>query len=234
MQAGRADQRWTLVIPVRDPRTGNRRLGASEQLNTAIATDTVSSALGCPDVGQVMLVTDEARWIPPELSSHPRCAIILQRTPSSAGDHTHSRLNAAISQGIEEAERSGFPPAAVAVLLGDIPALDPAELGSALQAARGVQRGMVSDFWGSGTTLITTLDTAEAPHRLHFGPDSADRHRAAGYRELPVPATSSLRRDVDTAEDLRAVHPDLGARSRAVLNQDPRTGASSHKKAEVA
>ncbi|HIW98650.1 MAG TPA: 2-phospho-L-lactate guanylyltransferase [Candidatus Nesterenkonia stercoripullorum] len=234
MQAGRADRRWTLVIPVRDPRTGKSRLGASEQLNTAIAADTVSAALDCPDVGQVTLVTDEIRWIPPELSSHSRCAVILQGAPSSVGDHAHSRLNAAISQGIKEAERSGSPPAAIAVLLGDIPALDPAELSSALHAARGVERGMVSDFWGSGTTLITTLDTVEAPHRLQFGPGSADRHRAAGYLELPVPATSSLRRDVDTAEDLRAVHPGLGAESRAVLNQGPRTGPSSSKKAEVA
>lgn len=234
MQAGRADHGWALVIPVRDPRTGKTRLGASAPLNTAIASDTVSAALDCSDVVQVMLVTDDVSWIPSALSGQSRCTVVRQRAPQGVGDRTQSPLNAAISQGIDEAERTVSPPPAIAVLLGDIPALDPAELSAALRSAGDVPHGMVSDHWGSGTTLITALDPQSAPHCLRFGPDSAHRHRAAGYRELPVPTTSSLRRDVDTADDLRAVHHNLGAESRALMNQDPHTGPTSGKKAEVA
>lgn len=103
----------------------------------------------------------------------------------------------------------------VAVMLGDLPALRPADLTAALRAARLVPRGMVTDHSGEGTTLLTTWNMRQDPHTPQFGPSSARLHAEAGYRALEVSASSSLRRDVDTAADLRAVHELLGSRTRA-------------------
>lgn len=224
MRRRRARSGWTLIVPVRDPKTGKSRLGSSAALNTAIAADTVSAALACPDIRQVVLVTDDLSWIPESLTDDLRCNVLLQRSIVQDQESSGSPLNAAVSQALESVSLSGHRASAVAIMLGDLPALRPADLGAALRVAAGMPQGMVSDHRGSGTTLITAANIAWTSHLPSFGPDSAERHRAAGYRELPVPASSSLRRDVDTAEDLRAVHPGLGPATRRALEQDQRTG----------
>ena len=59
---------------------------------------------------------------------------------------------------------------------------------------------------------------AGVPHVPAFGEGSAERHRAAGYVELALPAGSGLRRDVDMLEQLRATASlALGPRTRALL-----------------
>lgn len=100
-------------------------------------------------------------------------------------------------------------------MLGDLPALRPADLTAALRAARLVPRGVVADHTGEGTTLLTTRNMRQDPHTPQFGPGSARLHSEAGYRPLQVPASSSLRRDVDTAADLRAAEELLSSRTRA-------------------
>lgn len=224
MRRRRARSGWTLIVPVRDPKTGKSRLESSAALNTAIAADTVSAALACPDIRQVVLVTDDLSWIPESLTSDFRCTVLLQTSTVQEQESSGSPLNAAVTQALGNVSRSGHRACAVAIMLGDLPALHPADLGTALHAAAGMPRGMVSDHLGSGTTLITAGNVAWTSHLPCFGPDSAERHRAAGYRELPVPASSSLRRDVDTAEDLRAVHSGLGPATLHALERDQRTG----------
>ncbi len=54
----------------------------------------------------------------------------------------------------------------------------------------------------------------------HFGIGSSAAHTAAGYLPLAVPAESSLRLDIDDADDLeRARRLGLGEATRAVLER---------------
>ena len=193
---------WTIVVPIRDPHTGKTRLGAGVDINLAIAQDTLAAALDCTLVCRVIVVTDEQGWVSAKLRGTRRLDFVPQHSRGLAG---------AIDEGIAHAGDG-----AVAVMLGDLPALSPGTLQRALSAASFVQRGMVSDHTGSGTTLITARKAAD--HRPCFGPGSAGLHRDLGYEELPIGADSALRRDVDTPDDLDAVlRLGVGPATRDVL-----------------
>jgi 2-phospho-L-lactate guanylyltransferase len=108
----------------------------------------------------------------------------------------------------------------VAVLLGDVPALRARDLDAALDVAARHPLAYVPDAEGTGTTLATARE-GEALD-AHFGQDSAARHAAAGFADLvaehPGAIAPGLRRDVDTAAELReAVALGVGARTSAVL-----------------
>ena len=107
-------------------------------------------------------------------------------------------LNAALAEGARLA-RDRWPADGVAGLVGDLPALTPAELAGALAAAAQHPTGFVTDAAGTGTTLLTARPTVAFDPR--FGPGSAARH---GVHAAALPAGPGLRRDVDTADDLRA------------------------------
>jgi 2-phospho-L-lactate guanylyltransferase len=103
----------------------------------------------------------------------------------------------------------------VAALSGDLPALRPDEISVALRAAASWPEAFVPDLQGSGTTLYAA--SPGAGFRPAFGPDSRSRHVAQGAAELLLPGITGLRRDVDTAQDLRdAARLGLGARTSAV------------------
>jgi 2-phospho-L-lactate guanylyltransferase len=127
-------------------------------------------------------------------------------------------LLVAISEGLARCDES-LP---TAVLLGDLPALQPADLDAALLGASEHHWAFVPDAEGSGTTLVVAQEGL--PHSLRFGADSAEQHGLSGYAELEVVSTSGLRRDVDTLEQLdELAHLDaagvllLGPRTRALL-----------------
>lgn len=203
MRLGGGNQGWRVVVPVRDPRTGKSRLGAGPELNTAIAYDTVSAALHCPEVKELLLVTDDPWWIGADLRAAPRLSVLVHPEPG---------LNPAVRAGLREAAAGA--PARAAVMLGDLPGLRPEDLSLALRAAADVPAGMLADRQGAGTTLLTGVR-----HGVHFGPDSAARHRRAGHRELPLSPASTVRWDVDTPEDLEraAAQIGLGPRTRRLL-----------------
>ncbi len=192
---------WTLVVPVRHPERGKSRLGAGAAVARAIAVDTLAAA--APAAHRLILMTDADDWtagLPGEVR--------LQRGPG---------LSAAVAEGVAAA---GDGP--VAVLPGDLPALRTADLAAALAAAEAHPLARVPDHEGTGTTLITALRGAE--HRPAFGDGSNARHAAAGYAELVLPATSTLRRDVDRAADLAALAEAglLGAATRSALREGDR------------
>jgi len=124
-------------------------------------------------------------------------------------------LDAAGRAGIEAAWARGAT--AVAILLGDHPALRPAELEAALEAAARHTWAFVPDDDGEGTAMVTT--TSGLPP-LAFGARSARRHEASGLVRLDLDLPG-LRVDVDTVADLAAAQAiGVGARSVAVLGRD--------------
>jgi len=180
---------WTIVIPVKGTDAAKSRLGATRELARAIAQDTVDAAL---QVAPVIVVT-----------------------AASPTDFPGARVVADPGRGLAAAVGAGIAHAggAVAVLLGDLPALRPEELRSALVAASTLDRAFVPDAEGSGTSLITST----TDHAAAFGAGSAQRHRDAGYVELDVPPSSGLRSDVDTPDQLESLRDRVGPRTRAQL-----------------
>jgi 2-phospho-L-lactate guanylyltransferase len=203
---------WTVVVPVKGTVAAKSRLGASRELAIAIALDTVAGAISA--AGNVIVVTSRA--VASEFEA------LGARVVMDPGGGLGGAVAAGIAAALDSALDSAVPAAeavAIAVLLGDVPALQPRELRAALMAAESHPLSFVADADGTGTVLIAALDGRG--HTPAFGPDSRARHVAAGYVELPVDAASGLRRDVDTPEQLDALAGRLGARTVAALAGRP-------------
>ncbi|HSK25790.1 MAG TPA: 2-phospho-L-lactate guanylyltransferase, partial [Jiangellales bacterium] len=134
-------------------------------------------------------------------------------------DDPGAGLNPALRHGAAVAARRR-PGAPVAALSADLPALRPAELDTALRAAREQPASFVGDVAGTGTTLYAVLDAASfAPE---FGVRSRAAHRIAGVVELDLADVPSLRRDVDTPVDLwDALRLGTGPRTASVAARLP-------------
>lgn len=198
---------WTIIVPVKPAAVGKTRLtdvGTDrEALARAIALDTIAAAAATPRVAHVLVVTDDAE-VSALVSLWPAVDVVPE------GDMRG--LDAAIALGADAAGQG----VARAALLGDVPALTPHDLDTALELAGHVERGLVPDAEGTGSTLVTARPGAVWVSA--FGPDSAARHRLLGCTDLAVPRDSTLRRDVDTAAQLtEAVARGVGPRTSAVL-----------------
>ncbi|GAB2450370.1 2-phospho-L-lactate guanylyltransferase [Conyzicola lurida] len=199
---------WIVVIPVKGTGEAKSRLGDGHPdraaLAQALALDTVAAALAAASVVLVLVVTTaEAAPAFDDLGAF----VVIEEQPSG--------LAAAIADGLDVATDLGAPGRGVAVLLGDLPALQPAELAAALAAATAHELSMVPDADGTGTALIAAADGAV--HATAFGAGSRAAHAAAGYVELAVDADSGLRRDVDTPQQLADLAPRVGRFTAEVL-----------------
>jgi 2-phospho-L-lactate guanylyltransferase len=183
---------WSIVVPAKRLAVAKTRLRpltetlgdpAHDDLVLALLADTVAAALACPSVAEVLVVTDD-----------PAAADVVRPLGArTLADEPDRGLNPALEHG---ARHAAGP--AVAALSSDLPALRPAELADALQAAAAAPRCFVPDAHGTGTTLLTASGTTLLPR---FGTDSAGAHREGGA----VPLTGDwpgLVRDVDTPDDL--------------------------------
>lgn len=195
-----------VLLPVKPPARGKSRLvglseGARATLARAFALDTAEACSVADRVAAVLVVTDDAFF-----ASEVRtlgCAVI----PDGVGGD----LNGTLVQAAAEAARR-WPDLLPVALCGDLPALRPADLDVALSSMPSGAAAYVEDAAGGGTTLYTAAYDVFGPR---FGVDSAAHHREAGA--APVPGElASLRHDVDTLEDLRAVRP-LGLGPRTLL-----------------
>ncbi len=176
-------------MPVKPPQLAKSRLKPRPaSLARTIGQRTIAAAARSGSVGAVVVVTADARWRPPRGSGARRIAERRPRSIATAIAAAEARLPRRLPR---------------AVLLGDLPALDPRELGRLLSEASRHPRAFLRDADGTGTTLVTAR--AGVPLRTAFGSDSARRHAEAGLVELELPATSGLRRDVDTADQLDAL-----------------------------
>ncbi len=189
-------------MPVKRLDAAKSRLRGSvtpvSELALAFALDTSAAVLASPQVALLLVVTADAT-VRREMEAIGAAVI----------DDPGGGLNAAIAEGVGRASDRTI------VLTGDLPSLRTADLDEALRLAAARALAMVADHVGTGTTLLSALD----PRRLRprFGVDSRAAHEALGHEVLDVGVDSSVRRDVDTAEDLAgALRRGVGAATAAV------------------
>jgi 2-phospho-L-lactate/phosphoenolpyruvate guanylyltransferase len=207
---------WTVLLPVKVLAQAKSRLAqlAGErrhELALALASDTVSAVVACPEVARVIVVTSDpvagprlsslgARIIP-EARQLARDARDGRPTP----DGSQRPLNAALLRGATVAVRR-WPGTGLAALTADLPALRPDELAIALravsEAAGQAGAAFVPDAAGVGTTMYAVVPGGE--FRPMYGGASRARHAAGGATELALDGIAGLRQDVDTPDDLRA------------------------------
>jgi 2-phospho-L-lactate guanylyltransferase len=200
---------WSLLVPVKRLDLAKTRLllapGDRADLAVAMASDMISAATACASVGEVVVITDDAR-------AGAALAAIGARV---VGDSPNAGMNPALTHG---ASVASWP--AVAAIASDLPALRTAELEAILRRATHHPSSVVADAAGTGTTLLAAR--AGADLNPIFGVGSFAAHLATGAVDLSTHAGPSLRYDVDTIEALRhAVDMGVGpATSRAVAALD--------------
>jgi 2-phospho-L-lactate guanylyltransferase len=184
---------WTAVIPVKRLGAAKTRLRGAvpvtrhRDLALAMLRDTAAAVLACPDVAELLVVTDD-----PEAAA---AAAGMGARP--VPDRPDTGLNDALRHGADVT--AGLRRDRV-VLTGDLPALRPDELSRALHGVH--HRSFVPDATGTGTVLLAA--PAGTPLDPHFGADSAAAHARSGA--IPLGGDwPGLRQDVDTAADLRTV-----------------------------
>ena len=195
--APRASTDVGLIIAVKRLSAAKTRLAsvypapARAALVLAMLADTITAAQAVPAVRSITVVTpdDDAADAARTLGA----GVLHDPTPAGHADPLNAALRAA-----EDAVRATTDD--VAVLQGDLPALQARELAQAVSAARAHPRSFVGDRHGNGTAALFAFG---APLEPLFGTDSARRHRDSGAvaltREWP-----GLRCDIDTPDDLAA------------------------------
>ncbi len=212
------------IIPVKRFGAAKRRLAEAldaprhRALVRAMLADVLSAVGRAQLVERSIVVTGERRaeQLALRLAEREGTDLEVLRDPEDRG---HSE---AATLGIVRAKALGAT--RVALLPGDCPLLDPAELDAALERHR--RRGVVvvPDRHGTGTNaLLLAPPDAIAPA---FGPGSCARHaergRMAGHG-VTVERLDSLALDVDTPDDLAELaallggHPDAAAATAAEL-----------------
>jgi 2-phospho-L-lactate guanylyltransferase len=184
---------WTAVIPVKRLGGAKSRLRGAVpaarhgELALAMLRDTADAVLACPEVTELLVVTDDptAATVAAALGARP------------VPDRPDAGLNDAMRYGADHV--AGRRRNRV-VLAGDLPALRPAELSAALTGV--TARSFVADAGGTGTTLLAAPRGIALDPR--FGPGSAAAHARSGATRLDGD-WPGLRQDVDTATDLRTV-----------------------------
>lgn len=174
---------WSVIVPVKRFSAAKTRFGTGrERFAAAFALDTIDVVAETPGVAQIIVVTDEPRQLEVPAGS----TVVDQHTAGLAG-------------ALDDALHHVAPTTtAIAVILGDLPALTAASLGAVFREAAKYPLAFVPDLDGTGTTMLT--GRPDAPFAPQFGEGSAGAHEKSGYVRLAVPAEA--RRDVDTQFDL--------------------------------
>lgn len=186
--------RFCVLVPVKPTAVAKSRLGplgdrARQALVASFAADTVLAALAATLVRQVLVVTDD----------HALGASLARLGADVIPDGVADDLNGSLVQAAAEAARR-WPELAPAALCADLPCLDPEQLSAALEAASSHAAAFVPDLRGDGTTMVAARSREVFLPR--FGTGSRAAHVAAGAHELVEVDVPTLRRDVDTPEDL--------------------------------
>ena len=177
-------------IPAKELAKAKSRLGLPDTERRLVAKRllhaTVRTVLASSWVPVVLVVTRDAELA--DVATAAGARVIDEGS-------THG-LNAAVDT-VRQAARFAAPSSLVLTLVADLPHLGPGEVDALIVEA--LTHGgpvMVPDMAGTGTTGL--LHPAESPGPALFGPDSARRHREAGYR-LAGLRLLGLRDDLDDA-----------------------------------
>ena len=198
---------WTVLLPVKVLAQAKSRLAqlAGErrhELALALASDTVSAVVACPEVARVIVVTSDPVAGPRLSSLGARIIPEARQLARPSPDGRQHLLNGALLRGAAVATLR-WPGTGLAALTADLPALRPAELAEALRAASDAAGpAFVPDAAGLGTTMYAVAAGGEFTPM--FGGASRARHAAGGATELALDGIAGLRQDVDTPDDLRA------------------------------
>lgn len=201
--------RFCVLVPVKPTAVAKSRLAplgdqARQALVAAFAVDTVTAALASPLVGAVLVVTDD----------HVLAGTLSRLGAHVVPDGVTDDLNGSLLQAAAEARRR-WPDLAPAAVCADLPALRTDDLTLALQSASEHPVSFVSDVNGDGTTMVAALALEDFAPR--FGHGSRDAHVSDGAHEVVEIDVPTLRRDVDTPDDLRdAVRLGVGERTSDV------------------
>jgi 2-phospho-L-lactate/phosphoenolpyruvate guanylyltransferase len=203
----------TAILPVkRFARAKTRLLGdvigppERAALLRAMLSDVLEAIGGSEAIERVVVVTGEGRAekVALEVARRIRAPLEVLQDPA---DHGHSE---AATLGIVRAKALGAE--CVALLPGDCPLLDRAELDSALARIEPGTVAVVPDRHGTGTNgLLMAPPDAIGPA---FGPDSCDRHLDRAGRAGWVAVRedlASLALDLDTPADLDAMRERVGS-----------------------
>ncbi len=227
---------WTVLLPVKVLAQAKSRLAvlAGERrgdLALALASDTTAAVLACPAVTRVIVISSD-QVAGPRLAALG--AIVVPDEPADRRGFpvtsdlslAHALNTGGAQDGLNAALRYGaavavarWPGTGLAALTADLPALRPAELAAALNAAaRAGGPAFIPDAAGLGTTLYAVPPRGTTPSnspdlrpgeprggefRPLFGGASRARHASGGAAELDLGGLAGLRRDVDTPDDLR-------------------------------
>lgn len=184
-----------LVIAVKRLAAAKTRLApifsaaTREGVVLAMLIDTLTAASAVPAVQSITVVTPDD--VAGDAARQLGARVLADPTPTGHPNPLNNAIAAA-----EETVRSET--SNIVVLQGDLPALQPQELGEAIAAARTYPRSFVGDRHGTGTSALFALGIGLDPQ---FGADSAQRHRHSGAIEL-TGAWPGLRCDIDTPDDL--------------------------------
>lgn len=186
-QAGR----WSLIVPVKRVEIAKTRLALDvatrASLAVAMAVDTVFAALDSSSVAAIVVVTDDER----------ARAALEGLDVTIVADVPDAGLNAALAHGAAVA-----PTSRVAALSSDLPSLKGDDLSLVLTEAGRHDQAVIADVAGTGTTLLCAGRGDLFVPR--FGVASRAAHVAGGAVDLTTVAPESIRRDVDSVDDLRA------------------------------
>ena len=205
---------WHLVVPVKGGASAKSRLHPPagvdrEELALALATDCLSACCAGMPPARVVVVTSDERVA--QMAAGLGARVVAD---PAAG------LNAAAAAG-RDFVLTEEPDGAVAVLLGDLPALRAEDLTTALGAAAAYPRAVVPDAAGGGTVLLTALAGADLVPA--FGTGSSRRHQGAGHHLLDLDLPR-LRTDVDDDAGLQAaLSLGVGPATRRTLGAAPTT-----------
>jgi 2-phospho-L-lactate guanylyltransferase len=220
------------VVPVKRFSSAKQRLAKSlspqarQELCREMLGDVLEAIGESSQIGEIVVVTRE--WDLP----------VVDVPWTGVSDRRRSSHSKAATLGVKHAMESGAD--CVALLPGDCPLLDPAELDGALRRAKPGRVAIIPDRHGSGTNgLILSPPDAIEPA---FGPGSRERHEklARGFgSSVAVERLYSLSVDVDTYEDLTVLrqaldrNPGLAPRTAAKLAALRRDVEPAAKKGSV-
>lgn len=229
--------RTLAVLPVKSFQSAKQRLsavlgaGSRQLLAQAMLGDVMASLRRVESIDAVAVVSAE-REVESILRGQP--VTVLE-------DRACEGQSAAAAIGVRHAVASGF--GRVAMVPGDTPLADPAEIEALLHRSRAerIEVAIVPDRHGTGTNaLVLSPPDAMAPS---FGPGSLERHvRAAQAARLShrVEELPSLVHDVDSPEDLADLsrllerRHGVAPRTRGALRQFDRLNArSAERHAEI-